>query len=62
MVFYVQRIPDQITGPFVEVGTVFRTFASRRDRRQRLGRAGDGSDRRRVAPLHPAVHVAGWPG
>jgi hypothetical protein len=23
LVFYVQRIPDQITGPFVEVGTVF---------------------------------------
>jgi hypothetical protein len=24
LVFYVRRIPDQITGPFVEVGTVFR--------------------------------------
>jgi hypothetical protein len=24
VVFYVRRIPDQITGPFVEVGTVFR--------------------------------------
>src|SRR5262249_26029767 len=23
LLFYVQRIPDQITGPFVEVGTVF---------------------------------------
>src|SRR5262249_20579440 len=24
LIFYVQRIPDQMTGPFVEVGTVFR--------------------------------------
>ncbi len=24
LIFYTQRIPDQITGPFVEVGTVFR--------------------------------------
>ena len=24
LIFYIQRIPDQITGPFVEVGTVFR--------------------------------------
>ena len=27
LVFYVRRIPDQITGPFVEVGTVFRRSA-----------------------------------
>jgi hypothetical protein len=26
-VFYVQRIPDQLTGPFVEVGTLYQRFA-----------------------------------
>ena len=47
--FYVQRIPDQLTGPFVEVGTVFQRSPSDRDRRPTLGGADHGCDRRRLA-------------
>ena len=41
-IFYVQRLPDQITGPFVEVATVFGRSARHRSARQSLGGRGDG--------------------
>jgi hypothetical protein len=50
LVFYVQRIPDQITGPFVEVGTVFQ-------RAPMVAIAADG-----WAALATGVIVVGWVG
>ena len=41
-VFYLQRLPDQITGPFVEVGTVFQRSRAPWGSGQFLGGRGDG--------------------
>ena len=64
--FYVQRIPDQITGPFVEVATVIRPTAGTRSgwrtcgplrplgrRARAAGSSRFGSPRRRLAGLIP---------
>jgi hypothetical protein len=47
-VFYVQRIPDQLTGPFIEVGTVYQRYAV------------IASFANLVAVLATAVIVGGW--
>ena len=52
LVFYVRRIPDQITGPFVEVGTAFQHSTKVARRRESLGDRGDGHRRPRV-DSHP---------
>ena len=58
--FYLQRIPDQITGPLVEVATTIRPLLGGRGRGEPLGLPRDGRDLDRLGTcVTPAATTAG---